>query len=359
MTLHPARVTAVCLLASVLLLAGCGGSSAPGVTRDDPGSPPAAISATPAAEADIIATGETGASVPASAESAAPAMPDSSGNATQAQSQPLPLHPFLPAKGQARVVALDPGHGGPEVGSAGGGVAEKDVNLKIALKLRQLLEQDGFRVLLTREGDYRAASPENPQASGSYPATRLDLQARIDLANAAGADVYISIHNNGSTLPQDAGTEVWWDGGRPFAAYNKALAGEMLSALLGAIRAAGYPAVNRGLKEDSDFRVRNGRSFPIFVLGPPRTGAATTRATKMPAVLGETLFLTNPAEARLLASDAMLTAIARGYHAGLLAYFRLIDEGALALPPGGLPGETPNHYDTPFPGAPADGQMGR
>jgi N-acetylmuramoyl-L-alanine amidase len=247
------------------------------------------------------------------------------------------------------VIALDPGHGGPEVGSAGAGVAEKDVNLTIAKRLRDLLVADGFKVLLTREGDYRAASQENPQAAGAFPATRFDLQARIDMANAAGADIFVSIHNNGSQLPADSGTEVWWDGKRPWAAYNEALAEQVLGALVSAIRGAGHPTINRGMKEDSDFRVRNGRSFPIFVLGPPRTGTTTTRATQMPAVLGETLFLSNPTEARLLGTDAMVNAIVRGYREGLLRYFRLIDEGTLALPPEGLAAEKPNHYDQPVP----------
>jgi N-acetylmuramoyl-L-alanine amidase len=248
------------------------------------------------------------------------------------------------------VIVLDPGHGGPEVGAAGAGVAEKDVNLKIAFRLRALLEADGFKVLLTREGDYRAATPEYAGAGGTYPATRFDLQARIDMANAAGADVFISIHNNGSPAAEDSGTEVWWDGKRPWAAYNQALAEQVLGALVSAIRAAGHPTINRGLKEDSHFRVRNGRSFPIFVLGPPRTGATTTRATQMPAVLGETLFLSNPTEARLLGTDAMVNTIALGYREGLLRYFRLIDDGVLALPPGGLPPEQPNHYEQAFPG---------
>jgi hypothetical protein len=70
----------------------------------------------------------------------------------------------------------------------------------------------------------------------------------------------------------------------------------------------------------------------------------------MPAVLGETLFLSNPTEARLLGTDAMVNTIALGYREGLLRYFRLIDDGVLALPPGGLPPEQPNHYEQAFPG---------
>lgn len=289
---------------------------------------------------------------PAAAEPAA-AAPPAAGQASQpAAAEPpstLPLHPFLPANGRPRVVALDPGHGGPEVGAAGAGVAEKDVNLRIALKLKALLERDGMIVVLTRDGDRRAVPPPGFEPPPDWRDTRKDLQARIDIANLAGADAFISIHNNGSTNPNERGTEVWWDGRRPFAAYNRALAELVLEELLRHIRAAGYPTVNRGLKEDSHFRIWQGRAFPIFVLGPPRTGAVTTRATNMPAVLGESLFLSNPGEAVQLTREEILDAIARGYHAAITRYFRLIDEGTLALPPEGLPPETPNHYELPGP----------
>ena len=157
--------------------------------------------------------------------------------------------------------------------------------------------------------------------------------------------MFLSIHNNGSSNPGESGTEVWWDGKRPFAAYNRALAEQMLPSLVEAIRGTGYPTVNRGLKEDSQFRIYQGRAFPIFVLGPPRVGTTTSRAGLMPAILGETLFLSNPVEAQLLTRDDVLAAIARGYRDGLLSYFRLIDQGALALPPDGLPPDVPNYYN--------------
>ncbi len=327
------------LLLLITLPLACGGEG-PSLGRRDDTSPPVAITAaapTPPAAAE---------------EPAAPAPPvadPASQPPAPASSVALPLHPFLPANGRPRVVALDPGHGGPEVGAAGAGLAEKDVNLRIALRLKALLERDGMIVVLTRDGDRRAVPPPGFEPPPDWRDTRKDLQARIDIANLAGADVFLSIHNNGSPNPGERGTEVWWDGRRPFAAYNRALAELVLEELLRHIRAAGYPTVNRGLKEDSSFRIWQGRAFPIFVLGPPRTGAVTTRAGNMPAVLGESLFLSNPTEALQLTREEMLDAIARGYHAAITRYFRLIDEGTLALPPEGLPPETPTHYDIPGP----------
>jgi N-acetylmuramoyl-L-alanine amidase len=331
----------ILLLFAVLLSSACGGAHL--VRGELPGTGGAA------ADGTVIATVSP---PPAAAEPAA-AAPPATGQASRpspaAPPPTVPLHPFLPANGRPRVVALDPGHGGPEVGAAGAGVAEKDVNLRIALKLKALLERDGMIVVLTRDEDRRAVPPPGFEPPPDWRDTRTDLQARIDIANLAGADVFISIHNNGSSNPNERGTEVWWDGRRPFAAYNRALAELVLEELLHHIRAAGYPTVNRGLKEDSSFRIWQGRAFPIFVLGPPRTGAVTTRATNMPAVLGESLFLSNPSEAVQLTREEMLDAIARGYHAALTRYFHLIDDGTLALPPEGLPPETPNHYDLPGP----------
>ncbi|MBI3979322.1 MAG: N-acetylmuramoyl-L-alanine amidase [Chloroflexi bacterium] len=326
-------------------------------TADDEAAPAdgageaATATAAPAAET-AQPPGET--TPPASAEVSSPppaARAPAPGGPRPAARQTVPLHPFRPAVNRARVVVIDPGHGGPEVGAAGAGVGEKNVNLTIALKLRGLLEEDGLQVVLTRDGDRRAF--EGPPPEG-YSATRLDLQTRIDIANEAQGDAFVSIHNNGSGDSGQVGTEVWYDGKRPWADFNRALAEQVLPALVEAIRGVGYPVVNRGLKEDSAFRTFRGRQFPIFVLGPPRTGTMTTRATQMPAILGETLFLSNAAEAQLLTRDDVLAAIAEGYREGLRRYFTLVDEGALAIPEDGLPSEQPNHVDLP-PAAPLPG----
>lgn len=231
-------------------------------------------------------------------------------------------------------------------------MAEKNVNLSIARRLRAYLEADGYQVVMVRDCDCRATPPPGYEPVDTSRPTRWDLQARIDLANLAGADVFISIHNNGSPNPGDSGTEVWWDGRRPFADYNGALATDVLDSLVAAIRGAGYPTINRGLKEDSNFRVFQGRSFPIFVLGPPRSSptAPTSRAGAMPAVLGETLFLSNGAEAVQLTRDAMLDAIARGYREGLRRYFARIDNGELVPPVEGFVPDAPTYYDVTPPG---------
>lgn len=85
------------------------------------------------------------------------------------------------------VVVIDAGHGGKFPGAHYGGVYEKDLTLKVALKLGKLIEEGmpGVKVVYTRTTD---------KALGADLAT--DLQARADIANNAGGDLFISIHAN-------------------------------------------------------------------------------------------------------------------------------------------------------------------
>jgi hypothetical protein len=90
---------------------------------------------------------------------------------------PRPAATLTPRK---RVVVLDPGHGGAEVGAADYGVVEKVSNLEMALRVEALLRARGIEVVLTRRSDERAVSSEP-----GWTAQHFDLQGRIDIANAA------------------------------------------------------------------------------------------------------------------------------------------------------------------------------
>lgn len=85
------------------------------------------------------------------------------------------------------VVVIDAGHGGKFPGAHYGGVYEKDLTLKVALKLGKLVEEGmpGVKVVYTRTAD---------RTLGADLAA--DLQARADIANKAGGDLFISIHAN-------------------------------------------------------------------------------------------------------------------------------------------------------------------
>lgn len=104
------------------------------------------------------------------------------------------------------VVVLDPGHGGEDEGCSRNGVLEKDINLEIARAVETKLKEKGYQVVLTREGDVTRSKEE-----------------RVDKANAAQGDLYISIHQNASETPEPDGMEVWYCSGR-FGRENERLA---------------------------------------------------------------------------------------------------------------------------------------
>jgi N-acetylmuramoyl-L-alanine amidase len=250
-----------------------------------------------------------------------------------------------PVKG---TVFLDPGHGGTDSGAilrdAQGRVIlqEKDVNLAVALKTAELLRARGYQVILSRETDQRPGAGRDVNGDGRV-GRRDALQAVVDRANESGADIFIALHSNSSPNPRASGVEVYYCADREFATESYRLAKLVRAHLLQALREIGYQAVDRGIKDDSvlfRWRARWRRHWQsdsrwqwrghLFVLGPARSWGrwrVHPRATQMPGVLAEALFLTNAAEARLLASEEGQWALARGYAAAVEAYFESQDQG--------------------------------
>ncbi len=98
-----------------------------------------------------------------------------------------------------KVVVIDAGHGGPNFpGAVYGGVKEKDINLGVALELGRLIEEgmQGVKVVYTRTTDKQFSKD-----------LKIDLKKRSDLANAAGGDLFISIHANASKSRDAHGVE--------------------------------------------------------------------------------------------------------------------------------------------------------
>lgn len=76
-----------------------------------------------------------------------------------------------------KIIVIDPGHGGEDVGNVAGDVCEKDINLSVVLKLKELMDKTDIKVLYTRLED-----------------ETIDNQARIILANEVNADLFLSVH---------------------------------------------------------------------------------------------------------------------------------------------------------------------
>jgi N-acetylmuramoyl-L-alanine amidase len=91
-------------------------------------------------------------------------------------------------------VVIDAGHGGKDPGAIGrSGLKEKDVNLDIARRLKDILQDEGIRVILTRDRD-----------------TFVSLRQRVDIANHSDADFFVSIHSNANYSSRLKGFEVYY-----------------------------------------------------------------------------------------------------------------------------------------------------
>lgn len=257
-------------------------------------------------------------------------------------SSPTPLPTTTPTPPLHRVF-LDAGHGGKDPGAihrgSDGKVAlqEKDVNLDVARRVGNALSEQGFSVDYARESDTLLTPFNGPDDRENR---RIEIQARVDKANRAGAELYVSIHFNGHDDRQVAGTEVYYCADRPFADQSRRLAQLLLERLLTELNGIGYPARNRGIHDDYGIRPPD---HHLFTLGPE-----LERPSQMPGVLGEALFVTNDAEAAILQQDRGRAAIARAYTQAILAYFQPSPTPGATFQ---IPGSTPTTQTTPTPGA--------
>ena len=103
-----------------------------------------------------------------------------------------------------KVIYLDPGHGGTDPGAVYKDIYEKDITLSICKKLKELLEQEGAIVYMTRYDDYDLSS-------STYNRKKRDLNNRAKVINESMADMYISIHLNSINSSTWRGIQVFYD----------------------------------------------------------------------------------------------------------------------------------------------------
>lgn len=117
---------------------------------------------------------------------------------------------------EIRSVAIDPGHGGLDLGAVGPvlGINEKDVALALALDLGKLLERDGRRVVYTRDSDISVYT----RRCDTQGTDIQELDVRCAIANKSDVDLLVSIHCNSSVQPVN-GVEVFYysERGKGFA----------------------------------------------------------------------------------------------------------------------------------------------
>lgn len=102
----------------------------------------------------------------------------------------LPANTFSDPK--TGIIVIDPGHGGIDGGTNTSGILEKDINLQIGKKLRPLLLQKGYKVIMTRDEDISLDSLDDSSKSRHLR----DLKARVNIFNSSNAQLFISIHVN-------------------------------------------------------------------------------------------------------------------------------------------------------------------
>jgi N-acetylmuramoyl-L-alanine amidase len=175
-----------------------------------------------------------------------------------------------------RTLVIDAGHGGVDMGATGNqGTHEKDINFEVTLRLKELLDEAGANVVLTRNGDYF-----------------ISLYERDFIANQLKADLFVSIHTNFHPNPNVHGLEVFCYKGMA----DSALLAEKVAAET--IKQTGL--ISLGVK-NNDFVV--------------------IREALMPSILVELGFLSHASEETLINTAKFKEQAALGIYNGIIAYY--------------------------------------
>ncbi|MCX7921943.1 MAG: N-acetylmuramoyl-L-alanine amidase [Clostridia bacterium] len=205
------------------------------------------------------------------------------------------------SKPREAIVVVDPGHGGDDQGTYHGDMLEKNINLDISKRLVKLLKNDGINVVITRESD-----------------VFVGLKERAEMANNLDAALFISVHNNEMTgQPGYRGTETLYCPS-PNTVEDK-MNGKKLAAIVQKELVKTLKTIDNGIIS--------------------RPNLAVLRRTKMPAVIAEIAYVSNPSDRARLDSAEF-----RQKAAGALArsVLKALEEmgasrdtsGKLMLPPG-------------------------
>ena len=184
-------------------------------------------------------------------------------------------------------IVLDAGHGGSDTGAVGpSGVTEASVTLAVTQDLRDILQNAGARVVMTRDTDVDVYGP-NASAHD-------ELQARVDVgARVPSAEVFLSIHCNAFSNPGAHGMETYY--------YPGSSAGARFATILNEELEKAGGRTNRGVKSANFYVIHH---------------------SPMPASLVELAFITNPTEENLLSDEDYQKNLAMALAKGIARFFR-------------------------------------
>lgn len=233
-----------------------------------------------------------------------------------------------------RVVVIDAGHGGPKFpGARYNGICEKDINLQVALKLGALIERNmpDVKVVYTRKVEKQFSSVLTD-----------DLQARADIANKAGGDLFISIHSNAARDSRVHGVETLIMGESPMEtrvnenilfANNKDEFLDMSDQKTAAIVRAYIQNLQFTYGEYSEMMARLVQKHYVK-LGKVNRGVRkqplkVLYATDMPSVLTEIGFMSNPQELKYITSEKGQNEIAAALFGAVKDYAEYVRKSLL------------------------------
>lgn len=185
-----------------------------------------------------------------------------------------------------RIIVIDPGHGGLDAGASRGDLVEKEITLQIAKKLEQMLSQAGAMVILVRGNESDLAGDEFTGAIREHK--KEDMRKRVEIANEANADLFVSIHTNAVPGTIWSGAQTFYKPDSPESKQTAQAIQQELKRILG--------NTNRSIGAGNFYVLKN---------------------VNMPAVLVEVGFISNPQEGRLLADSQYQTRVAYAIMAGI------------------------------------------
>jgi len=203
----------------------------------------------------------------------------------------VPVNTFA-SDNSDKVILIDPGHGGIDGGAKSKtGTIEKDINLQISLKLRDNLEEKGYKVYMTRDEDEGLYQKGNTVREKK----REDLNRRVEMKKETECDIFVSIHQNMFPQSKCYGAQVWYASNDN--SYNLAT------------------IVQDSIKEsvkDNNKRVAKPAAEAYLILRDKYEGAS---------ILVECGFLSNPDEEARLKSDEHQNLIVEAISNGIDKYF--------------------------------------
>ena len=228
-----------------------------------------------------------------------------------------PPQPTIPQAKSFKTIVLDPGHGGKDPGARGlRGTEEKDITLRVALRLRDLLsKQPGVRVLMTRDQD-----------------VFVELEERAKFANRHEADLFVSIHVNSHPSRSVKGIEIYHFGeakdqralevaarenGTPLSSTG--VGWEYLVADLLTAKKIEESLELAWTTKESLVTHMNGH-YAITDHGVKTAPFYVLRYTSMPSILAEIAYISNPSEEDLLRKNAFIRDVADSLLSGVKSF---------------------------------------